>query len=103
MVISFSIFIFGANIHFFLVRLWDMCPGEIVSGFLMAIVFYISREIRDREKLGHWDLPGLLWPTIGCILLFTVLVAVSKAWASKAQRVQEGTIESPSLASGLAI
>lgn len=39
---------------------------------LAGAVFYLGREIRDREKLGAWDWPGLLWPVGVCILLWAV-------------------------------
>lgn len=39
---------------------------------LAGAVFYLGREIRDREKLGVWDWPGLLWPVCVCILLWAV-------------------------------
>lgn len=39
---------------------------------LAGAVFYLGREIRDREKLGVWDCPGLLWPVGVCILLWVV-------------------------------
>lgn len=39
---------------------------------LAGAVFYLGREIRDREKLGVWDWPGLLWPVGVCILLWVV-------------------------------
>ena len=29
-----------------------------------GVLFYLGREIRDREKLGRWDWPGLLWPVV---------------------------------------
>ncbi len=39
---------------------------------LAGAVFYLGREIRDREKLGVWDWPGLLWPVGVCALLWAV-------------------------------
>lgn len=39
---------------------------------LTGAVFYAGREIRDREKLGVWDWPGLLWPVGVCVLLWVV-------------------------------
>lgn len=39
---------------------------------LAGAVFYLGREIRDREKLGAWDWPGLLWPVGVCALLWAV-------------------------------
>lgn len=41
-----------------------------LAGFMSAFPFYISREVRDREKLGYWDWPGLLAPLIGLVLLY---------------------------------
>lgn len=38
-----------------------------------GFVFYLSREIRDREKLHYWDIPGLFVPCGGIALLFIIL------------------------------
>ena len=35
-------------------------------------MFYLGREIRDREKLGVWDWPGLLWPVGACCALWVI-------------------------------
>lgn len=37
---------------------------------LAGAVFYLGREIRDREKLGKWDWPGLLAPVTACALVW---------------------------------
>lgn len=39
---------------------------------LAGAVFYAGREIRDREKLGVWDWPGLLWPVGACCALWVI-------------------------------
>jgi hypothetical protein len=44
--------------------------GLILGLSFLGGMFYIGREIRDREKLGFWDWKGLLWPVIGSGLLF---------------------------------
>lgn len=28
-------------------------------------MFYVGREVRDREKIGDWDWRGLWWPVVG--------------------------------------
>lgn len=40
---------------------------------LAGAVFYLGREIRDREKLGVWDWPGLLAPLAACALLWILV------------------------------
>lgn len=40
---------------------------------LAGAVFYAGREIRDREKLGVWDWPGLLAPLAACVLLWMLV------------------------------
>lgn len=52
--------------------IWHLVIAVVITGalypiagsFLPGAVFYVGREVRDREKLGRWDWPGLLWPTI---------------------------------------
>lgn len=34
------------------------------SAVLYGALFYLGREIRDREKLGFWDWKGLLYPAV---------------------------------------
>lgn len=36
---------------------------------LAGALFYAGREVRDREKLGRWDWPGLLAPVVPLTLL----------------------------------
>ena len=48
----------------------DLLP--IYAGCTSGAVFYISREIRDAEKLGFWDVAGLIWPVAGMV---SVLIA----------------------------
>lgn len=35
------------------------------AGALAGQFFYLGREVRDREKLGSWDWPGLAAPVLG--------------------------------------
>lgn len=35
-------------------------------------MFYLGREIRDREKLGAWDWPGLIAPLVACAVLWAL-------------------------------
>ena len=55
-------------------------------GFFCALPVYLSREIRDREKLGYWDWPGLWWPTAGLILLLAALETGSALWRRRRRR-----------------
>jgi hypothetical protein len=47
--------------------------GNLLAGTATGISFYVGREIRDREKLGYWDYPGLIAPLIACIAVHFVL------------------------------
>ncbi len=44
------------------------------GGLGMGATFYVGREIRDREKLGHWDWPVLIAPVATCLLLWGIFV-----------------------------
>lgn len=46
------------------------------AGALAGAMFYAGREVRDREKLGAWDWPGLLAP-VGSMIIVIVLKWVS--------------------------
>lgn len=41
----------------------------VVTWPLAGAMFYVGREIRDREKLGRWDRPGLLAPVLSMAAL----------------------------------
>lgn len=43
-----------------LVAVWPFFGVQ--AGALAGAFFYIGREVRDREKLGVWDWPGLIAP-----------------------------------------
>ena len=86
LIVAFLIFFFGAGTHHAVVHRFKLTDGNWLCGFQCALPFYLSREIRDREKLGHWDLPGLWWPTAGLILLFILLEASSAAWRRSSSR-----------------
>ena len=80
LLIAIEIFLLGAGIHLLLARLLNCVDSSWLCGFLTALPFYISREIRDAEKLGRWDWPGLWWPTVGVVVLLVVLEAAGLAW-----------------------
>ena len=42
------------------------------AGLAAGATFYIGREVRDREKLGIWDWPGLFAPVVACALVLIV-------------------------------
>jgi hypothetical protein len=42
------------------------------AGFWAAITFYVSRELRDWEKLGHVDWWGFLPPTVAVLVAFII-------------------------------
>ena len=45
------------------VIMWALAPiFGLTAGALAGAAFYIGREVRDREKLGTWDWPGLAAP-----------------------------------------
>lgn len=39
------------------------------AGLAAGASFYIGREIRDFEKLGSWDWPGLIAPLAACLIV----------------------------------
>ena len=45
---------------------------SVLAGYATGISFYISREIRDHEKLGFWDYEGLLAPVLGLSATFFI-------------------------------
>jgi len=47
--------------------------GSLLSGFCTSLTFYTSREVRDHEKLGYIDWPGILWPVGGVLVLWVPL------------------------------
>lgn len=42
------------------------------AGAMAGAFFYIGREVRDREKLGAWDWPGLIAPVAAMALVLIV-------------------------------
>ncbi len=50
------------------VMLWS--TDGVTAGTAAGIAFYAGREIRDRQKLGRWDWPGLIAPTVACLLVW---------------------------------
>tara|TARA_R110000751_G_scaffold281362_3_gene383897 strand:+ start:884 stop:1117 length:234 start_codon:yes stop_codon:yes gene_type:complete len=43
--------------------------GFIFQNFFVGAAFYIGRELRDWEKLGHFDHKGFWWPVVACTIL----------------------------------
>lgn len=48
-----------------------------------AFPVYLSREVRDREKLGWWDWPGLLVPQVALLIVFALLVVIYRCRARR--------------------
>lgn len=48
---------------------------------LLGAMFYVGREVRDREKLGVWDWPGLAAPVTGSAILY--VFAYYGGWGAK--------------------
>lgn len=46
------------------------------AGAMAGAFFYIGREVRDREKLGTWDWPGLIAPVAAMALVLVVSAIV---------------------------
>ena len=42
-------------------------------------MFYVGREVRDREKMGFWDWRGMLWPVVGLAPLWVTEIAFKGA------------------------
>ena len=71
--IAAQLFFIGAFVHWVVVTKFALTDGTWLAGYGTSIGFYLSREIRDKEKLGYWDLPGLLAPTIGVTILWGLM------------------------------
>ena len=80
LIIAILIFLLASGIHHAVVHYYRLTDGNWLMGFFTALPFYLSREIRDREKLGYWDWPGLWWPTVGLLVLLVVLETGSALW-----------------------
>mmetsp|Transcript_1088 Transcript_1088/g.2736 ORF Transcript_1088/g.2736 Transcript_1088/m.2736 type:complete len:148 (+) Transcript_1088:56-499(+) len=80
LVIALLMFFLFAGIHHAAVYHFKLTDGSWLMGFCASLPFYLSREIRDSEKLGYWDWPGLWWPTIGILILLVVLESGSALW-----------------------
>lgn len=62
---------------------WWLLVPLLVAAASMALVsawalggawFYSGRELRDRERIGTWDKPGLWWPVLASIGLHYLAV-----------------------------
>ena len=49
--------------------------GFVFQNFFVGAAFYIGREIRDWEKLGHFDHKGFWWPVVACFALQAIVVS----------------------------
>lgn len=71
-------------------RYW-MCHALIAGILMLALLMlphahaaaaggallYVGRELRDREKLGSWDLPGLIAPIASNAALLAVILLLA--------------------------
>jgi hypothetical protein len=73
LIIAVLIFLPASFVHHVVVHRWRLTDGNWLMGFFTALPFYVSREIRDKQKSGHWDWPGLWWPTAGLLILWIAL------------------------------
>jgi len=89
LVLALLIFFLAAGAHHAVVYWFKLSDGNWLMGFFTALPFYLSREIRDSEKLGYWDWPGLLWPTLG-ILLLSIVLESGSAWLRWRRAKQTG-------------
>ena len=91
LVIALLIFLLASGIHHAVVHRYQLTDGNWLMGFFSAFPFYLSREIRDSEKLGHWDWAGLWWPTAGLLVVFAALETGTALWRrSKAKAAASG-------------
>ncbi|GMH63336.1 hypothetical protein TrRE_jg2699 [Triparma retinervis] len=75
-------FVFALSIYLFNVIFFQFCTIFLdlepiwLSGFGCSIMWYISREQRDHEKLGYFDFEGFYAPTLGIVFVFCLCQAV---------------------------
>ena len=43
--------------------------GLIFQNFFVGGSFYAGREVRDWQKLGHFDHKGFWWPVVACTVV----------------------------------
>jgi len=60
LLVALVIFLFASGLHYLIVSRLKLTNGAWLMGFCSALPFYVSREIRDRQKLGVGWLRGLL-------------------------------------------
>ena len=89
--IAVLIFLFTSALHYGVVSHFKLTDGAWLTGFFSALPFYLSREIRDAEKLGHWDWPGLWWPTVAIIVLLVMLETSTALWRRRRGRIATGS------------
>ena len=94
LVVALLIFIFASGLHHVVVHYFKWTDGNWLMGLASSLPFYVSREIRDREKLGYWDWPGVLWPTIGILVLAVLLELGSYLWR-RHKRMSKGAVKVP--------
>lgn len=49
--------------------------SDALAGALAGAFFYVGREVRDREKIGYWDIKGIVSPIAAmCIVYFSTML-----------------------------
>jgi len=63
-------------------RVWRLLANSVLS------IRYISREVRDNEKLGGWDFEGLLAPTFGLVYTFLILQSLMMVYEVRIEKTR---------------
>ncbi|GMH82072.1 hypothetical protein TrVE_jg1354 [Triparma verrucosa] len=87
-----SHFILGLSFYLLIAICYNVCvkffdlDGQWVAALSGSILWYLSREVRDNEKLGGWDWQGLYAPTLGLVYVFIILQSIALWWKYKITR-----------------
>jgi hypothetical protein len=75
-VFALTLYLFNVVLFQIFTIFFDIEPVWI-SGLSCSIMWYISREMRDYEKLGFFDYEGFYAPTLGIVFVFCFCQAAS--------------------------
>mmetsp|Transcript_5306 Transcript_5306/g.10597 ORF Transcript_5306/g.10597 Transcript_5306/m.10597 type:complete len:234 (+) Transcript_5306:53-754(+) len=73
---ALTLFIFNALAYHVFVNFLDIEPIW-VSALGCSVMWYVSREYRDQEKLGYFDHKGFWAPTLGISFVFCICEGAS--------------------------